>query len=109
MAGCFLAYLFVSLQLLALYLSNLVQLLRHQGAKLQVEHDFALCSLILSLEGWEALDMFGGNYYFLRSAGSFLKGVALMKDASNTTISSEQLDLAHVSLRVMPIIGNIRF
>lgn len=75
-----------------------MQLLRHQGVKLQVEHDFALCSLILSLEGWEGLDIFGGNYYFLRNAGSFLQGVALMKDASNTSISSEQLDLAHVSL-----------
>ena len=82
-------------QLLALYLSNLVQLLKHQGPKLQLEHDFAVFTVILYLEGWEALDMFGGNHYFVRSAESVLQGTSSMKDASKTT--NEQLDLAHVS------------
>ena len=82
-------------QLLALYLSNLTQLLKHQGSKYQLELDFTTCHVALSLEGWDALELFGSNRYFLRSAGSVLQGISSVKDAGKTT--NEQLDLAHVS------------
>ena len=83
-----------SLQLLALYMSNLAQLLKSQKAKYQLELDFATFHVVMALEGWGGLEGFGGSRYFSGSASAVIQGVHSSKA---TGITTEQLDLAHVS------------
>ena len=84
-----------SLQLLALYMSNLAQLLKSQKAKYQLELDFATFHVVMALEGWGGLEGFGGSRYFSGSASAVIQGVHSFK--ATGTITTEQLDLAHVS------------
>lgn len=85
----------ILLQLLALYMSLLAQLLKWQGARYQLELDFATFHVAMALEGWAGLDGFGGSRYFSGSAATIIQGIRSPKAAG--TITTEQLDLAHVS------------
>ena len=89
-----------SLQLLALYMSNLAQLLKSQKAKYQLELDFATFHVVMALEGWGGLEGFGGSRYFSGSASAVIQGVHSSK--ATGTITTEQLDLAHVSDAIQP-------
>ena len=73
-------------------MANVIRMVRHHGIKNQLERDYATCSMIMALEGWEGLQIFGGNAYFVNSAKSLMRASDV-----DSIISHDRISLANVS------------
>lgn len=81
-------------QLLAIYLSSLARILNFHGSRYHLEAEYCTCMVIMLLEGWRGLPMFGGSQRFLKVANTILQTKPSSKKAE--TITHERLDLAQV-------------